>query len=207
MKKQLALVLLCLAVSIALAGCNGNYYLATRAIRQVTGKKMRFHPIEPMQDVLAAQYRLLEVKKFDNFMLDQIPPPMEQYLNDRVFKELQASALFSEVVRPHDEATPEEKVTESSKPTLIFEGAIDDYSPGYRGLRYLELGFNHVAVTVRFQLRDKLTGEVIGSASITAQDNRATGSAKSAIDRIAKRIDGFMKSESRKHPRRVAEIQ
>ena len=200
-KEQLALVLLCLALAFLLGGCNWSPYLATRAIRQVTGKKMRFHSIEPVRNALGL-YRVLEVKKLDNLMLDQIPPAMEQYVNDRLFKELSESALFSEVVGPDDETAAEGKVMAPTKPTLVFEGIIDDYSPGYRGLRYAELGFNHVAVTVRFQLRDKLTGAIMGGASITAQDNRATGSTRSAIDRIAKRIKGFMKSEYRKLDKR-----
>src|SRR5437879_5186196 len=121
---------------------------------------MRLHPIVPMHATLG-KYRVLEVRKLDNLILDQIPPPMEQYINDKVFKELASLKLFPEVVRQSDEIAPEGAngvITLTA--ALIFEGAIDDYSPGYRGLRYVELGFNHVAVTVHFQLKDKQTGVV-----------------------------------------------
>jgi hypothetical protein len=199
MKKQVALTLLGLAMAFAFGACNWHSYLVTRGVRQVTGKKMRFHGIVPMQTTLG-EYQVLEVKKLDNLILDQIPPQMEQYIDDKVFKELASLKLFPEVVRQGDEIAPEgANAVTTPKGTLIFEGAIDDYSPGYRGLRYAELGFNHVAVTVHFQLKDKQTGAVIGSASITAQDNRATASTKSAIDRIAKRIKGFINSGFKEH--------
>ena len=199
MKKQVTLTLFSLAMTFAFGGCNWHYYLVTRGVRQVTGKKMRLHPIVPMHATLG-KYRVLEVRKLDNLILDQIPPPMEQYINDKVFKELASLKLFPEVVRQSDEIAPEGANGVITLPAaLIFEGAIDDYSPGYRGLRYVELGFNHVAVTVHFQLKDKQTGAVIGSASITSQDNRATASAKAAIDGTAKRIKGFIKSGFKEH--------
>ena len=125
---------------------------------------------------------------------------MQQYIDDKLFKELASLTLFPEVVRESEQIAPEgANGVIPPKATLIFEGAIDDYSLGYRGLRYVELGFNHVAVTVHFRLKDKQTGAVIGSASITAQDNRATASAKTAIDRTAKQVKAFIKSGFNEH--------
>ena len=199
MKKQVTLTLFSLAMTFAFGGCNWHYYLVTRGVRQVTGKKTRLHHIVPMHAALG-NYRVLEVKKLDNLILDQIPPPMQQYIDDKLFKELASLTLFPEVVRESEQIAPEgANGVIPPKATLIFEGAIDDYSLGYRGLRYVELGFNHVAVTVHFRLKDKQTGAVIGSASITAQDNRATASAKTAIDRTAKQIKAFIKSGFNEH--------
>ena len=47
-------------------------------------------------------------------------------------------------------------------PTLVIDGFVDDYDPGSLPLRVVELGFNHVAVTVRIRLRDKQSGRIIG---------------------------------------------
>src|SRR2546422_576869 len=106
MKKQVTLTLFSLAMTFAFGGCSWHYYLVTRGVRQVTGKKMRLHPIVPMHATLG-KYRVLEVRKLDNLILDQIPPPMEQYINDKVFKELASLKLFPEVVRQSDEIAPE----------------------------------------------------------------------------------------------------
>jgi hypothetical protein len=79
-------------------------------------------------------------------------------------------------------------------PTLVLDGFIDDYDPGYVGLRLVELGLNHQVVTVRIQLQDKQTGAVVGAASVTAQDNRVVGTAKANIGRLVSRVRMFVEA-------------
>ena len=139
-------------------------------------------------------FRTIEVKPFDNLVGNHIPTQMEQYLNQRMMSEFQ-SLKSSPKIEPYDEFLPQEGVPGTpAESALIFEGFIDDYDAGYAGLRMVELGFNHVAVTVRFQLRNKQTGEILAAASITAQDDRATATTKGAIDRITKRIHKLVNS-------------
>jgi hypothetical protein len=192
-------ILLAFALSavLLLGACNWRPYAYTRGIRQFTGKKMRTHTIAANRSDLS-HYQVLEVKKLDNLVLGQIPSPMERYLNDRIYAYLKSLKLFPEVAREgYDFVIEDPSVKTAAKPTVIFEGAIDDYEPGYRSLRFAELGFNHVAVTVRFQLRDKQTQEILSSSSITAQDDTPTGSTKSAENRVAKRIRKLVAAEYR----------
>jgi hypothetical protein len=175
------------AAILLLAGCGWQGYLVTHGINHFTGKPTRFHSIVPLTGALDS-YRVVEVKPLENLLFGQIPPQMEAYLDEEISRQLLSVKSKPEIVG-HDEAQ-----TTQVRPTLVFEGYIDDYDPGYVGLRLVELGFNHVAVTVRFQLRDKQTGEIVGAASITAQDDRVTASPKAAINTIAKRIRSFTSS-------------
>ncbi len=179
-------------VSACLAGCSWRPYVATRAIRQFTGAPTRFHSIAPLHESLKP-FRAIEVKPLENLVGNHMPPQMERYLNERVMQELQLLKSSPKVVAYDEWLSSQEPASMAPEESaLIFEGYIDDYDPGYVGLRLLEFGFNHVAVTVRFQLRDKRSGEIVGAASITAQDDRATATTRGAIDRIAKRIRKFV---------------
>jgi len=169
-----------------LSGCSVQSYLIGRAARHLTGTATRFHSITPIEGSFA-DYRIIEVKPLDNLLLDQLPPAMEQYLNTEVVKQLRELKAKPSITVFDDEGI-------AQQPTLIFEGFIDDYDPGYVGLRLVELGFNHVAVTVRFQLRDKQSGRILGAASITSEDDRVTASTKTSIKRIAGRIRTFVNS-------------
>jgi hypothetical protein len=173
-----------LGLTVCFAGCSWQPYVATRALRQFTGAPTRFHMLTPLHESLKT-FRTIEVKPLENLVGNHLPAPMERYLNERVMHELQ-SLKSTPKVEAYDESAP---LQESA---LVFEGFIDDYDPGYVGLRLLEFGFNHIAVTVRFQLRDKKSGEIVGAASVTAQDDRATGTTRGAVDRLAKRIHKFV---------------
>ena len=193
------LLVTALSAVLLLDACNWRPYAYTRGIRQFTGRKLRTHTIVAGRTGLS-DYQVLEVKKLDNLVLRQIPAPMEKYLNDKIFVSLRSLKMFPEVVREGYEFTVEDPSGKTAaKPTLIFEGAIDDYEPGYRSLRFAELGFNHVAVTVRFRLRDKQSQEILCSSSITAQDDTPTGSTKSAEGLVAKRIKKLVAAAYRGH--------
>jgi hypothetical protein len=177
--------ILCVAVAGAcFASCSWQPYVASRAIRQITGAPTRFHVLTPLRESLKA-FRTIEVKPLENLAGSHLPSTMERYLNERVMQELQS-------LRSSPKALAYEEFMPSRESALIFEGFIDDYDPGYLGLRLLEFGFNHVAVTVRFQLRDGRTGEIVGAGSITAQDDRATATTRGVADRIGKRIHKFV---------------
>jgi hypothetical protein len=155
-------------------------------VRLFTGAPTRFHLVVPLHESLKA-FRAIEMKPLENLVGNHLPPPMERYLNERVMQELQSLKSAPKVEAYGESAPPQESA-------LVFEGFIDDYDPGYVGLRLLEFGFNHIAITVRFQLRDRKTGEIVGAASITSQDDRATATTKGAVDRLAKRIHKFVNS-------------
>lgn len=194
---EIGIVLSLILASVILqAGCAWHSYAYSRAIRQVTGDKVRTHTIVSADSGTLARYQVLEVKKLDNLMLDRVPPQVHTYIDDKIYSEIKSTNLFAEVHREGYEFIIEDPAAPAKpKPTVVFEGAIDDYDPGYRGLRFIELGFNHSVVTIRFQLRDKQTGEILSSASITAQNDTPTGSSKSAVNKVAKRIRKMIRAQ------------
>jgi hypothetical protein len=121
---------------------------------------------------------------------------MEVYLNEQIMKALKGMPSSPTVVTSAEDAIGEADMTvaNSAIPTLVVEGELDDYDAGSLPLRVVELGFNHVAVTVRLRLRDKQSGRILAAASITTEDNRATGTTTTAIDHLAKRIRAFVGS-------------
>lgn len=177
---RLAGIFVCI---VALSGCSWQQYVGARAVRTLTGSKLRYHSLTPLNDTLD-RYRIIEVRQLDNEVLDQIPVSLEKYLNDRIASELKA-VNTAPAIRSSAGADTQDG---PAQPTLVLSGAIQDYDPGYFGLRLVEFGFNHIAVTITFELRDKQTGDLLASGSVTAQDDRATPSPKSAINKIARRI-------------------
>lgn len=188
-------VILLSSLALLSGACRWQPYIANRTFRQLTGQKVRFHPVTPLREDLR-HYTALEVHRLDNLMLDQMPPDLERYLNDKIFEEVRSLKLFRQVLPPDQEVI---RRPGTGEPTLVLEGQIDDFHPGYLGLRVLELGYNHMSTTVRFQLRDKQTEAVLGSASVTIHENRPTGTQKSVANRIAKQIKKFIASAAREH--------
>jgi hypothetical protein len=177
----------------ALAGCTWQQYAVTRGARMVTGARTRMHAITPVTSTLRG-YRVIEMHSLENLLPGRMPGDLERYLNDALAEQLHLVASTPAVVRV-DPVLPTGETPAPGTPgvpTLVFEGFIDDYDPGYAGLRLIELGFNHVVVTVRIQLRDKQTGQIVGAASVTAQDNRVTATARSAIKRVADHTGAFV---------------
>jgi hypothetical protein len=188
MSRLLQLAALACFSTLLLSGCGWHEYVAARAFRHFTGAKLRYHSITPLQGSLN-RYRTIEVEAFDNEVLDQIPVPMERYFNGRVLAELRSVKSNPKV----QQETADRDGT-ANQPTLVLTGAIEDYDPGYVGLRMIELGFNHVAVTVRYELHDKDSGEIVAAASLSAQDDRVNASPKAAMNKIVRRIRNVINS-------------
>jgi hypothetical protein len=126
-----------------------------------------------------------------------VPIATERYIDDRLVDGLRALPTSPQVVAisinplataPDAPAAP----PGWSARTLRVEGFIDDLDGGSLPLRVAELGFNHVAVTARIRLRDKVTSQLLGAASFTAQDDRVTASTNVAINNLAKQIRAYV---------------
>jgi hypothetical protein len=187
-------VIVVTSIALAISACAWKPYVVTRAVRYATGARTRVHQIVPLASSLKT-YREIEVRRLENLLPGRIPPRMERYLDDRITGELAGVTSSPHVMQVADELPAGDVVgaTPSAR-TLVVDGFVDDYDPGSVPLRIVELGFNHVAVTVRVRLRDKQSGEIVGAASITAEDNRATGTTTSAINQVAKRVRTFVNS-------------
>jgi len=182
--RRVGLAGLCLA--LATSGCGWQTYAVTRSLREVTGAKTRLHVVVPL-DCSLTSYRVIEVTPLADLIGERIPPPMERYLNQRV---LQAFTGL-----PSSPATVTGPVdADTGAPALVVDGFLDDYDAGSRPLRVVELGFNHVAVTLRVRLRDKTSGQLLAAASVTAEDDRASGTTRAAIDHATARIRAFVET-------------
>jgi hypothetical protein len=194
MKKVTLLCVGCLALVFGTTGCNFRRsiinYVPTRTAREFLGERTNVHPIVPITADLR-QYKVIAIKHLDNLMLDAMPVRMYDYLNGQLVKEISRRKLFNEVVRIEDEAELGPK--HETPPTLVLDGFVDNYNPGSRGLRLIEMGLNHAVVTIRFQLRDRQTDAVVGSASITVYERAARKTVKSAIERATKTAAEFIK--------------
>lgn len=175
---------LCLA--LATTGCGWQTYVVTRSVREVTGAKTRLHVVVPLASSLRP-YQVIEVEPLADLIGDRIPPAMERYLNERFL------GAFSHL--PSSPATVQSPVEpDAGVRALMVDGFLDDYDAGSRSLRVIELGFNHVAVTMRVRLRDKESGRLLGAASVTAEDDRASGTTRAAIDHATARIHAFVET-------------
>lgn len=180
--RSVSLAGLCLA--LATSGCGWQTYAVTRSVREVTGAKTRLHVVVPIASSLRP-YHAIEVAPLADLIGDRIPPPMEQYLNERLVKALSGlPAAPTNLSRPLD----------AEPGTVVVDGFIDDYDAGSRPLRVVELGFNHVAITIRVRLRAKASGQLLGAVSVTAEDDRASGTTRAAIDHAAARIRAFVEA-------------
>jgi hypothetical protein len=190
---RLPLPVLLTAVTLAVSGCSWQTYAVSRGLRYATGVQTRFHTLRPLTSSLK-DYRVIEVRKLDDMLPGHVPPALERYLNARLVKELGTVPTSPRVVSLDDSAAPGEGDAQSAPAhqTLVCEGFIDDYDPGYLALRLVELGFNHLALTVRLQLRDKATGRLVGAASVTSQDDRVSATSRAAADRLAHRLGRFV---------------
>lgn len=176
-----------------LAGCTWQGYAVSRGIRTVTGTRTQVHTIVPVTTTLR-QYRAIEVQPFDN-LVPAMPSELERFLNDSVADALGQLETAPSVVRPDlADSLSDGQASSPSELTLVLAGVIDDYDPGYVGLRLVELGLNHQVITVRIQLQDKATGRIVGAASITSQDKRVIATARETIGRIAAHVRAFVET-------------
>ena len=171
-----------------LTSCAWQPYAAARAVQAVAGAPIRLHIITPLDSSLR-RYRLIEIKPLENLLPREIGGPVESYLTRHLTDRLRRLSTSPSVVL---QAAPVATLTPAEPAVLVIEGIIDDYETGSAALRAADLGFNHAAVTVRFQLRDKQSGRVLGAASITAQDGRPVGGARAAMNRLVRRVGAFV---------------
>jgi len=192
--RSAAAVAVLTAISGISAGCAWQPYAVTRGIRHLTGNHTRFHAIVPLT-VSLKPYRVVEVMPLQNLLGATVPMATERYIDDHLVNDLRALPSSPQIVVPTESPVG---VTEEPAPTtertLRLEGFIDDLDGGSLPLRIAELGFNHVAVTVRIRLRDKATSQLIGAASFTTQDDRVTASANVAINNLTNRIRAYVES-------------
>ena len=180
----IAVATLCL--TLVSTGCGWQAYTVTRSVREVTGAKTRLHVVMPLRSSLR-HYRAIEVVPLADLIGERIPPAMETYLNERLMKALSGLPSSPSIAQsPID--------SRAGMPTLVVDGFVDDYDAGSRPLRLVELGFNHVAVTVRVRLRDEQSGQLLGAASVTAEDDRASGTTRAAIDHAIARVRAFVET-------------
>src|SRR5438874_13782595 len=98
MRIQLAAVL---AATLLLNACSWQSYLISRGIRHITGAPTRFHSIVPLSGSLR-QYRVIEVQPMENLILGLLPEKTENYIDDRIFKNLQSVQYNPRIIRSVD---------------------------------------------------------------------------------------------------------
>ncbi len=183
------------ALAASLSGCTWQGYAVGRGVRTLTGGPTRTHTVVPLAESLR-RYHIIETHWLDDQLGGRMPAGEQRDLNDGLVAQLRGLPSRPDVRRadpdPSDGSAPEPDV--AGAPTLVLDGSIDDYDRGYEGLRLVELGFNHLVVTVRVRLRDKQTGRVLAAASITAQDDRVTATTRGTIRRLVRHIGSFVRA-------------
>ncbi len=158
----------------------------------MTGGPTRTHTIVPLASSLRP-YRVIETHPLEDEVGGRMPAEDERYLNQTLADQLGRVSSEPTVVRAGPTgAAPGAARPPAAARTLVVDGSIDDYDPGYAGLRLVELGFNHMVVTARIRLRDKATGQVMGAASVTAQDDRVTATVRGTIWRLVAHLTSFV---------------
>jgi hypothetical protein len=202
MKRNSLLFFVLAAAVLTSTGCNVKRhvysFLPTRIAREFTSEQTNFHTITPIQGDLR-RYKVLAVKKFENLMLGEMPVGVYNFLNDQLVKEISQKKLFQEVHPFQYEEELEPK--ESAPPTLILAGYVDNFNPGSRGLRFVELGLNHAVVTLRFQLQDWQTQQTLASASVTVYERASSKTAITAIHRAARSVAEFIRKGDSQAPK------
>ncbi len=191
-RRRVACVGLAMCALPPLAGCTWQGYAVSRGVRTVTGARTQLHAIVPVAATLRS-YRVIEMHPLEN-LVPTMPSELERFLTDALADQLHHLASSPAIVQRDPNATPLDASSPDAPtaPTLVLDGEIDDYDPGYVGLRLVELGLNHQVITIRIQLQDKQTGKVVGAASITAQDKTVISTAKQTIRRVASRVRAFV---------------
>lgn len=179
-------VIACAAALVT--SCAWQPYAAARAVQYAVGAPIRLHIVTPLDSSLR-RYRVIEIAMND-LLPRELGGPVERELSTRLTAVLRKVSTSPAVML---QAAPAASLTATPHaPVLILDGIIDDYETGSPTLRAADLGFNHAAVTVRFQLRDKDSGRVLGAASITAQDGRPVGGARAAMNHLVHRVGAFV---------------
>ncbi|HSP05619.1 MAG TPA: hypothetical protein VLR94_00500 [Acidobacteriota bacterium] len=164
----------------------------TRVLREVEGQKAYVHPTVPIRND-AAKYNVLAVEKLENLMLDEIPTNLYNDLNTEIVQDIAQKKIFKQVLPIQDPA--ELQSGDEDPPTLILDGYVDDYSAGSEILRVAELGLNHAVVTVRIELKDASTADVLGAATITVYERGIARSGKTAVHKAAATVAAYLQQE------------
>lgn len=198
---MLCLILAGSVLGSACATTNKVLNYPTRAFREVTGQKSREHRVVPIRESLA-KYKTLEVWPAENLVGDQIPPQLVDRLNTSLYRQVSNRREFPKVIRIPD-AQSEDAVGAFSVDgseaggagvktapgdTLVLESYIDNYHPGNRFLRLVEVGVRQAYITLRYRLRDKLTGAVVGAGSVTVDDFRTLATKMGAINKATREV-------------------
>src|SRR5262249_19037672 len=131
-------------------------------------------------------------KKLDNLMLDEIPVSMYNYLNTEIVRDISAKKLFTEVLPIQDEV---ELTQNGDPPTLLLDGYLDNYNGGSEALPISALRLNHGVVTVRIELKDAHSSEVLAAASISVYERGIARTGKSAIHKAAESIANYVQKQ------------
>jgi hypothetical protein len=183
-----------LALAFACSGCAWQTYAVTRSTRELTGAKARLHVIVPVVSGLWV-YRVIEFIPLADLVGARVPAERVRYLHERIAAELRdlPTAPAVDTPAPAVPGAPPD-AGDGTVQILVVDGFLDDYETGSRAMRIAELGFNHIAVTVRVRLRDKASGRLLGAASVTAEDDSASGTTSAAIEHAAERIRAFVET-------------
>lgn len=166
--------------------------IPTQTVREIEGEKAHIHPTVPPSPELP-KYKIAAVEQLDNMMLDQIPVPVYDELNKEIVDGISRSKIFSEV-RIITDAAELDPPSDGTN-ILLLCGSVDDYNAGSRALRVAELGLNHAVVTIRLQLEDASTRQVLGAATITTYERGFTRTGNSAVHKTAAAAAEFISQE------------
>ena len=205
------------AMSIMLAsislGCSVRGVVTSvppRIFREVHGLRVRSYQITPVSEDLRG-YKAIEVHQLENLMLDQIPESSVQQLNLEIAKGLRSLKNFELITDASDSQSTQrdaanrsavDVAVDRSRPVLVLDGYIDDYTPGIPKLRYLEQGNNHAVLTVRIQLKDKQTTTVLGEINITVENTRVTSNVERMVEKTGKEVVSFVERSTSQYTRR-----
>lgn len=123
-------------------------------------------------------------------MLDKIPVRLYDDLNTEIVRNISGKRIFNEVFPIQDES--ELKGDPANSKILLLDGFVDDYDDGSRALRIAELGLNYAVVTIRVNLRDGQTMQVLAAASISVYERGTMKTGKSAVHKAAKTVADFV---------------
>ena len=172
----------------------------SRIFREVHGLRVRSYQITPVVDDLRL-YQQIEIHPLENLMLDQIPEPTVRQLNAEIINRTRSLNRFERITQVDEATVPTESAlnqsnpkgnTAQSRPELVVEGCIDDYTPGIPALRYIEQGNNHAILTVRITLKDKQTARLLGEINITVENTRVTSNVERMVSKAADEVASFV---------------
>jgi hypothetical protein len=176
----------------AAPGCGWQSYAVTRTARHFTGVTTRVHVISPLVASLR-EYRVIELSPVANLLPAHAPAAVSRDLDARLERALGSMPTGPRVDRMSADVPSSGADRVESEPAVVIDAALDDFDAGSRVLRVFEVGFNHVAVTVRVQASRRDNGDVLGAISVTAQDDRESGSTSAAMDRVVRAIGSWVK--------------